>query len=202
MPEIPFEQLPAALDQFMGAVEDAGLSTLRKAGFGARKAAIESAQQVFTVRNNYVARSIRYTQPSRENMFTDVSSTSKELADQEFGAVRSDGGDFRVPVAVYEVFGLDRKKVIPRQYRAKQLLARRMFRGMNFHIAQAQDGTVGVWGVPEKGRPRLLWALDPSITIERRPWFFEPIEKYVSENMARLYAESWQDEIAEFLTRL
>jgi len=190
--ELTPEQLPGALEEALNAFQWAAMTAGTRTVFIGRKVAIASFNERFTSRNKFQEAKIRYKKASIDDMVAEVYVDSSDLAMQETGGVRSEVGEFRVPVGVYEVFGLDPKKVIPQSMRARNILGKTI-KGVVPFVSNV-NGLEGVWAKTDDGQ-RLLYALSPQLEFEPRPWFYEPVLEAFEDNLEQQFDQAAEEQL-------
>lgn len=197
--EIPFERFPEAIEEALNAFHWAGVTAMTRTAFKSRAAAISAFKDSFTIRaKTWPASQIRYQKATMDEQFAEVYTESKEMASQESGGARKDGSDYRVPVAAYDVFGLNPNKVIPRQYRAKQIVGKTI-NGVTPYI-ETINGVSGVWAKTEDG-VRLLYALSPEIEIKAHPWFYASTEASIQATLEADYDKAVEEQMLKALSK-
>lgn len=197
--ELPFERFPEAIEEALNAFHWAGVTAMTRTAFKARGAAIDSFKQKFKIRaKSWPASQIRYQKATMDEQFAEVYSESKEMASQELGGSRSDGSPYKVPEALFDVFGVNEAKVIPKQYRANQLIGKKI--GGVIPYLETVNGKEGVWAQTDEGT-RLLYALTPEIAIEAKPWFYDDVSEFIDARLPIEFENAVEEQMERALSR-
>lgn len=199
MSEIPFAELPEALSKIADHIEYAGVLAMTRTAYKARTAAQESLSRTFILRNKYEMNSIRYEKATRQDPTAEVYTDSRELRDQEEGATRQSSKDFKIPIDLYDVTSQDQRKVIAKNLRAGKILNKR-FGKIKPHLATIGN-VKGVWLDTADGI-RLLYDLRTSITIKRKPWFYDATIEAYEKNIQPEYDRAYDEQLEEFFLEL
>lgn len=134
----------------------------------------DSLRARFILRNTWTERGIRITPATKTKPEADVYSKDEYIAHQEKGGIRARRFPAYIPIrdSIQQVLGVDKKKVIPKGLRAKQLLAKKNHKGKPVYQGKSKAGNDVVF-IGRGNDKRGLYVVRRSpVHNPKNPWFY------------------------------
>lgn len=194
MDNVELSELPKKLGKLSKSMRFAGILTLTWLAKDGQAAARESLVRNFTLRNSWTKNGIRITPATKQTEESEVYSKDWYIAQHEEGIRRDppQGDVFQIPSALREVLGLPATKIIPKSKRGKNIVGKKI-KGNRPFVARMRNGKTGIFvRTSEDQYPiRLLYTLQrQDVKIDKKPWFFKPIDLAYERNIDKRYDEA------------